>query len=173
MSRETAKRPFSARRFALAFLALVGLGQALHYAVVVDSGAFRMHLEATAQVSAWVLAPFTDELAAQGTLLRGHGGSVEVKSGCDAVQPAIVFLAAVLATPASLPAKLTGALAGVAALFLANAGRVALLYGLATKDLGAFDLAHRTVLPVVFILLAFALWLAWAHWTSEGPEVVG
>ncbi|MBL8746809.1 MAG: archaeosortase/exosortase family protein [Phycisphaerae bacterium] len=118
------------------------------------------------RLSALSAAPFIrllgDPVDVNGTMLVSPRGRVEVQYGCDALEPIVYFIAAVLAFPATWRGRLFGIAVGVPALFALNIVRIASLYFIATRRADWFDVAHRDLWQPIFIAATLALWMAWA-----------
>jgi len=90
--------------------------------------------------------------------------SVNIKRGCDAIEPIALLCAIILAFPTKLKLKLQGILVGIVALLFLNIIRIVCLYLTGVYFPGIFDLMHLQVWQVLFILAALvycAIWLRW------------
>lgn len=170
-----------ARRLVLRFLGVFAAIMAAFYVVwvlpVVRDDLFPHYLHANAAAAAFVLRLLGHAAEAPGQFLRTPEFSLEVGRGCDAVQPTMLFLAALIALPAPRGKKIQGAIAGVALLLGLNLVRIVSLFyvGLYREDL--FHLMHVDVWQSVFIFVALLLWLLWALWALKpvppGPPSPG
>lgn len=166
-----APAPSGARRLVLRFLAVFAAIMAAFYVVwvlpVVRDDLFPHYLHWNAAAAAFVLRLLGHAAESSGAFLRSPEFSLEVGRGCDAVQPVMLFLAALIAMPAPRRAKVRGALAGVALLVSLNLVRIVSLFliGLYREDL--FHLMHVDVWQSVFIFVALLLWLLWALWALK------
>jgi exosortase/archaeosortase family protein len=84
---------------------------------------------------------------------------------CGAVQPMAIFLAAILAFPASWWRRAAGALIGIPVLYWVNAFRLAFLGIIGAIDDGGkwFKFAHEYVWQGIYIVFVVALWMAWVE----------
>lgn len=122
------------------------------------------YLAFKAQIGAWVLRVFGEDAFATGRDINSPRFVLTIAHGCDAVQPTGLFLAAVLATPARLRAKLAGMIVGYVALFAINLVRIVSLYYIGVHWPSWFQVMHVDVWAVAFIMLSVVLWIAWASW---------
>lgn len=93
--------------------------------------------------------------------------SVDIQQGCDAVEPTALFVAAVLAFPASLRFKAPGVLIGALVLALINLVRIITLFYTGVYFPRAFEVMHVDVWQPIFILLALVFWILWAWWATK------
>ncbi len=102
--------------------------------------------------------------------IRLGGFAIAIRRGCDAIEPAWFFGAAVLAFPAALSRKLPGIVVGSAAILLLNLARIVTLFFIGLKIPGLFAIAHLEIWPAAFILAAILLWAGWIRWAKgRGP----
>jgi len=87
--------------------------------------------------------------------------SMSIERGCDAIHPSALFLAAILAFPASLRKKVVGAVAGVALLLAINLLRIISLFYIRVHFPAAFEIMHVEVWQALFIFLALLCWIVW------------
>ncbi len=157
-------------RFLLVFSGLLVLFQALFVAVLAPSPLFSSYLNLNARMSVFVLGLLGRATVAQGDAILYGFGSLQIKRGCDAVQPCGILIAAVLAYPGSAKAKLTAAGLGVLVLSLLNVVRIVSLVYAVRGYPRAFELLHEALWPAAMILVAFALWAAWIRVGRRTPE---
>lgn len=94
---------------------------------------------------------------------------VDVTAACSGAVPTSIYLAAVLAYPASGRAKAIGALMGIAAIYLINIGRVCGLFFIGLYSHHLFHETHVYVAQALVIAAAVALWLYWAGRFAHAP----
>jgi exosortase/archaeosortase family protein len=92
--------------------------------------------------------------------------SVDVRRGCDAIEPTVLFLSAVLAFPAPLRRKVVGAMVGSFLLLTLNLARIATLFLIGVYYPRAFHTMHADVWQIAFILLAVVCWVSWIAWST-------
>jgi exosortase family protein XrtM len=99
--------------------------------------------------------------------IRSAKFAVTVRRGCDAVEPAWFFCAAVLSFPASFVRKIPGMLAGVVLILALNLLRIVSLYFIGLQFPRFFAMAHLEIWPAIFIVMAILLWAGWIGWTES------
>jgi len=124
-----------------------------------------------AMVSAWILKIFGFGTSAQDMIISGKGVALTIKEGCDAIEPAVLFAAAVMAFPAHWKKKLKGIAVGFTTLFGINLIRIISLFLIQKYWPAAFDFMHIQFWQVVFIILAVILWGLWMRTTSNQINV--
>jgi exosortase/archaeosortase family protein len=90
--------------------------------------------------------------------------SVDIKRGCDAVQPTVLFISAVLASPVGFLSKLPGLAIGFFFLMAMNLVRVISLFYIGIHLPSWFDMAHHDIWQATFIILSILAWALWAIW---------
>lgn len=103
------------------------------------------------------------------TVIRSGRFSVNIRRGCDAVEPVWYFTAAILSFPAPLGRKLAGIAAGAVLICFANILRIVSLFLIGAYLPRFFGVAHLEVWPALLILFASSLWIAWLVWTRRTP----
>jgi exosortase H (IPTLxxWG-CTERM-specific) len=124
------------------------------------------YLRSYARAAGGVLALFDPTVHVSGVLISGRFPLRIVRS-CDAGEAMALLVAAVTAFPATWKERLTGAIAGTAVIFVVNVVRICALYftGVLRPDL--FDFVHHDVWPLVIILVALVVFVAWATWVQR------
>jgi len=152
------------------FKFVVGLGLLLIAANValstekVDKGLIPSYLRGWAEVSASVLNVFGENARVYDSSISSNRFSVNIKKGCDAIQPTILFICAVLASPVAFKPKIPGLFLGLAFLMAMNLVRVLSLFYVGIYWNSAFEIMHHDVWQAVFIILSILAWGAWALW---------
>jgi exosortase H (IPTLxxWG-CTERM-specific) len=110
-------------------------------------------------------------VALQGTVIRSGRFAVNIRNGCNGVEAMLIFLAAVLAFPASWRSRLVGLGLGIAAIQLVNLVRVMALFLTGVYFPRIFDASHTVVWQSIVILFGVLLWILWANrWAAPaGP----
>ena len=164
---------FAARAPALRFLAVFGLLLGVFYAAVflpVCDRAFYRYLCVNARVANALLRGLGQSTTVAAVTIRSAQYAVSIRRGCDAIEPAWFFCAAVLAFPGHWRRKPAGLAVGIAAILALNLVRIVSLYFIGLHLPRFFPAAHLEVWPVVFIVVALALWIAWIRWSQkDGP----
>lgn len=126
---------------------------------------FRIYLRATVATAHALLHLLGQATTVSGTVISSAACTVDVRRGCDGLEPVALFAAAVLAVPlVGVRGKLWGIAAGVASLLALNQVRIVSLYFIGAHWPGLFELMHVEVWQVVFILLGIVLWVCWVQW---------
>ena len=140
--------------------------------------------ELTPPVQAWVIQPWTalvaatsaalvrsfdDSVLAHGNILHDSatGVGVSIEAGCNGVEASLILLAALLAYPAEWRARLWGAVAGFAAIQIANLARIITLFYLAGWNQSVFEFAHLYLWQALIMLDVVIVWLRWIRWVTK------
>jgi len=115
----------------------------------------------TAMLAAWTLRLLGEGGHHEGTLVLSSLPPLEIIWECTGITPISIYLAAVLAYPASWKAKGWGILSGVPALLVVNLIRVVSLAYVADRFPDAFEIAHVFVWQSLIIFVTVLLWLLW------------
>jgi len=127
--------------------------------------------KANATVSTAILNLFGEGATTQGVAIISPRYSINIAHGCDAIEPAALFIAAVLAFPASFRSKFPALFAGTFLLLTINLVRIVSLFYTGIYWPKAFDTMHVDVWQPAFIVLSLFLWTLWAIWaTKPGPR---
>jgi exosortase H (IPTLxxWG-CTERM-specific) len=121
------------------------------------------YLRACARSAGAVLSFFDPTVRVDGTVILGRFPLRIVRS-CDAGEAMALFVAAVVAFPATRRRRLLGAALGLAAIFAFNVVRIGSLYLIGATRPHLFDVAHTEVWPLVMIAVAALSFLGWATW---------
>ena len=114
-----------------------------------------------AWVGAGLLSIFGQETVSMATTISGPGASINIKEGCDAIEPTVLFIFGVLAFPALWKFKWKGILYGTLFLLGVNFFRIITLYLSAKYWPAGFEFMHIEFWQVVYVLLAVS---AWGYW---------
>ena len=115
----------------------------------------------TARSSAWALRLLGAGATARGDLVDSSVASIRIISECTALYPAVIYVAAVVATPLPWRRKLWAAL-GLAVLAFVNLLRIVSLCYILKWYPGAADAAHYVVWQSLMIFVTVLLWILWA-----------
>lgn len=151
---------FPVRRFLWRFGLLLGAYEALVLLPWADRA-----LYAYLRVNAWganaILRLLGQDTQLHEVTIRAADFAISVRRGCDALEPAWIYSAALLAFPAPWRTKPGALFLGVAVLLALNFARIVSLFFIGRSWPGFFPSAHLELWPVVFILVALGLWLGW------------
>jgi exosortase family protein XrtM len=96
---------------------------------------------------------------AVGSRLDSSAARLNVLRGCEGTELYVLWIAAVLAFPASAAARATALVAGLAFAYLLNQARIIGLFYIVRDARPAFELAHGYLAPsLLVVLLALAFW---------------
>ncbi len=98
-----------------------------------------------------------------GTVIRNDRFAVNIENGCNGVETMIIFLAAVLAFPASWKSRGLGLALGLVAIQGVNLVRVVALFLTGAYFPKFFDSSHTVVWQTIVILFGVFLWVFWAN----------
>jgi exosortase H (IPTLxxWG-CTERM-specific) len=160
-----AKNPIFA--FVLVFGALLALFYGLTLTPLFKKTLFPGYLRLNAVVSSAILSGLGQGTSISGTGISSARCTIDIRRGCDAVEPTALFVAAVLAFPAAFRRKISGVLAGMVLLALLNLVRIISLFLVGVYFPKAFELMHGDVWQALFILLSILLWALWIQWAMK------
>jgi len=161
--------PISARgvRAIVVFVVLMGLFYGFVHTPANEPTAFRSYLALIARVVGGILGLFGYEATVTERVIHTPGFSLEIVRGCDAIEPAATYIAAVLASPVGIWPKLPGILIGTAGLLLINLIRIVSLFFVGVYYPSAFDMLHEDVWQAAFMVLAVGFWAIWVQWATR------
>lgn len=101
------------------------------------------------------------EVSAVLSSLTADGVSINVKNGCDGINPLLILGSAIAAYPARWPRRLLGLLLGVATIFALNIVRLAHLVIVASRYPAQLEFFHVYVWQTLMGALAVITFLLW------------
>lgn len=150
-------------RFLALFLLFLGAGFALVSLHWVNDHAVEPFTAGIARASGAALDLLGQHTTLQGTVIRGPRFAVNIRNGCNGVETMLIFLAAVLAFPATWRARLLGLGLGIAAIQAVNLVRVVALFLTGAYLPRLFDASHTVVWQTLVILFGVLVWIYWAN----------
>jgi exosortase H (IPTLxxWG-CTERM-specific) len=150
-------------QFLVLFVVLLGAGFTLISLNWVNDHAIEPFTAAIARTSGAVLNGLGQHVAMNGTVIRSQRFAVNIRNGCNGVEAMLIFLAAVLAFPASWRSRLAGLALGILAIQLVNLVRVVALFLTGVYFPRIFDTSHTVIWQTVVILFGVLLWIFWAN----------
>jgi exosortase H (IPTLxxWG-CTERM-specific) len=150
-------------RFLALFLLFLAGGFALVSVNWVNDHAIEPFTAGIARVSAGALDLLGQRTTLEGTVIRGRRFAVNIRNGCNGVETMLIFLAAVLAFPASWRARLAGLALGIAAIQAVNLVRVVALFLTGAYLPRLFDTSHTVIWQTLVILVGVLVWVYWAN----------
>lgn len=100
----------------------------------------------------------------EGAVLVSEGIQLDIRKGCDGIEPTFFFLIGVLVVPLSKRAKLFGVAFGLIVLTLLNLLRIIILYLVQVYWPDSFDFLHLHGGFTLFFIVTIAIWIMWANW---------
>jgi exosortase H (IPTLxxWG-CTERM-specific) len=149
--------------FLVLFVVLLGGGFTLISLNWVNDHAVEPFTAGIASVSGAVLDLLGQHVVQSGTILRSPKFAVNIRNGCNGVEAMLIFLAAVLAFPASWKSRLAGLALGILAIQIVNLIRVVALFLTGVYFPRIFDTSHTVIWQTIVILVGVLLWIFWAN----------
>ena len=150
-------------QFLILFVVLLGGGFSLISLNWVNDHVIEPFTGGIAHASGATLNLLGQEVTQTGTILRNRRFAVNIRNGCNGVEAMLIFLAAVLAFPASWKSRLTGLTLGILAIQLVNLIRVVALFLTGIYFPRIFDTSHTVIWQTIVILFGVLLWIFWAN----------
>ncbi len=155
-------------RFVGLFALFMGVFYAVTFIPFLNHRALPRLQELNAKASTAVLNWFGEKATNHDkTSITGRRYAINIAHGCDAVEPAALFAAAVLAFPTAFAAKLPALFLGTALLLIINLVRIISLYYTGVYWPKAFETMHVDVWQPAFIVLSLFFWISWALWATR------
>ena len=159
-------RPDGGRRRSVLFLVRFVALLVAFYALVawrpVNDAVIVPFTAGIARVSAGALNVLGERVTVTGTQIRSDRFAVEIENGCNGVETALLFGAAVLAFPAPWRRRLLGLLLGFVAIQLINFVRVITLFWVGAHRPALFGASHTVLWQSIVVLCGVLLFLVWA-----------
>ncbi|MCH9003314.1 MAG: archaeosortase/exosortase family protein [Planctomycetes bacterium] len=163
---------FRVVRAVVVFVVLMGLFYGFIHSPFVGPEAFQPYLELIASVSGGLIGFLGQPTSVVDTSVNSPDFSMRIVRGCDAIEPTAAFVAAVLASPVSLWAKIPGILIGTMALVVINVVRLVSLFFIGIYVPSVLDFMHFDFWQAAFIVLAICFWAIWVQWATR-PRLAG
>ena len=115
--------------------------------------------DCTVRPAVWLINHITAQLGAvaNGFSIAAPGGGINIKSGCDGFEVLFLLAAALMVAPIHWKWRLAGLAASAPLVWLLNQLRIVALFYAYRSDKGLFTLLHGSVAPLVFIVIATAI----------------
>lgn len=163
----------------LRFVVIVSVLMGLFYAVYLPEwesdilgAVLPWNLKMHASACGVILKGLGNDITVIGQSVHSPRFSLQIVRGCDALEPAALFLAGIIAFPASFRAKLPGIVLGLFVLESTNVIRIVSLFYIGIHFPKAFEMMHYEVWQALFIVLAITYWAIWAIWASRREPLV-
>lgn len=154
-------------RFLGVFLGLMALFFLLMQWSFVRETLFPAYLRVNAAAGTWVINLFGGEARVEGPTISSGSFAIEIRKGCDALEPMALLVAGVLASPVVWRRKVPGVMLGIAFLLVCNLIRIATLFYFGVHHPRLFQTVHLDVWQALFVFLAVGYWIAWALWAAR------
>jgi exosortase H (IPTLxxWG-CTERM-specific) len=156
----------SPRRRQVLFLVVFGVLLAGSFTLLslhwVNDHAVEPFTAGVARASGSTLQLLGQDVTREGTVLRSPRFAVNIENGCNGIETMLIFMAAVLAFPASWRSRLAGLALGLVAIQGVNLVRVVALFLTGAYFPAFFDASHTVIWQTLVILSGVLLWLLWA-----------
>jgi len=156
--------PFT--RFFGIFLGLMILFYYVFYVNIYENFLEQYITHTNAVIGSTLINIFGYGTAVDGALIQGDF-IMNVKRGCDAIEPIGLASAIILAYPTVIKNKLRGVLVGVGVLLLINLVRIVTLYMTGIHFPKFFEMMHLEVWQFIFIILAVLYSILWIRWDGK------
>ena len=159
---------FAQKKPVLKFVLIFGLAIILFYTLYF-SDFFTDHISryiisGQAQLSSFLLNIFGFNTTVGNTIILNGDVILDIKKGCDGIEPTVFFLIGVLLVPFSRKAKLVGLLGGLVVLSLLNILRITGLFVVNSYWPESFDFLHLHGGFTLFFIVTIIVWIIWANW---------
>ncbi|MGD0785012.1 MAG: exosortase H [Sedimentisphaerales bacterium] len=153
--------------FLVIFAGLMGVFYALALFTPFYERHFPYYLGFNARLSGYILGFFGQDITVRDTSISSPTFSITIKHGCDAIEPTVLFICAVLAFPLPFSKKIAGIITGSLLLGVLNIVRIVTLFMVGAYWPRAFNVMHIDVWQGLFIFLAILFWVFWLLWTGK------
>lgn len=142
---------------------------ALYYIILItfNESIFNWYIELTAQLSGGLINIFGGNVTIEGIRIISESFVIFLSFGCEGSEAIMIFIAGVLAFPASFKKKIIGLSAGVLFLYFMNLFRIVILFYIGHYRIGSFDAFHNEILPIFFIIFSLIIWGIWIKWATK------
>lgn len=165
---------FSQYKPVIKFASIFALGILIFYTIYF-SDFFTEHIASViirneARLSSFLLNIFGFDTEVNETLVSNGKVLLDIKKGCDGIEPTVFFLIGVLLVPFSRKAKVVGLLIGIFVLSLLNVLRIVGLFLVNSYWPQAFDFLHLHGGFTLFFIVTIVVWMLWANWAIGLPK---
>lgn len=148
----------------IAFYSLYGLPAVQQY-VVIPATNIQVHL------SSWILNILGQDTRIDQGVIYANEVALNVKAGCDGIEPTAFFIIGVLLVPLSWRSKLVGLAVGIIVLQLLNLIRIVGLFFAKVYWPSSFDVLHLHGGFTLFFVLTIIIWMIWANWAIQTSKL--
>ena len=154
-------------RAVVIFGVLMGAFYAFIHSAFLGDEVFEPYLRLIASISGGLVGFLGHPTSVVDTSVNSEEFSMRIVRGCDAIEPTAAFVAAVVASPVSLWAKIPGILIGTLALLVINLVRLVSLFFIGVYFPKVLDFMHFDFWQAAFIVLAICFWAIWVQWATR------
>lgn len=126
-------------------------------------------LNVYADISNGILNVLGQQTKANNENIYSSDFSIQIKKGCDAIAPMILYALSILFFPVAFKHKPKGILIGLFLLFVLNIVRIVTLYLTGKYVHSLFDIMHTDIWQIIFIVFTLYLWLIWLKKVTQNP----
>jgi len=120
-------------------------------------------------ISANVMMLFTT-VSYENHFIHLSNGSLEVLFGCNGLESIILYIAAILAYPASKQAKVYGFIIGFVVINIINIFRIVTLGYVHLYYQSIFSVMHDYITQNIMIVLVFVVFVVYLNWIGDDAE---
>lgn len=153
--------------FLLVFAALMGLFYVFAFFSPFYDRHFPNYLGFNAKLSGLILGFLGQDITVRDASISSPAFSIVIRQGCDAIEPTVLFICAILAFPAPFVSKIPGIITGALFLAILNLVRIVTLFLTGVYFPNAFQFMHIEAWQGLFIFFAILLWVFWLLWTGK------
>ena len=148
----------------VAFYSIYGLSAFQQY-VVLPATNIQVRL------SSWILNILGQNTSIDQGVIYANEVALNVKAGCDGIEPTAFFIIGVLLVPLSWRTKLVGLSVGIVVLQLLNLIRIVGLFFAQAYWPSSFDILHLHGGFTLFFVLTIIIWMIWANWAIQTSKL--
>ena len=123
------------------------------------------------QLSSWILNILGQDTRIDQGVIYASEVALNVKAGCDGIEPTAFFIIGVLLVPLSWRSKLVGLSVGIIVLQLLNLLRIVGLFFAKVYWPSSFDILHLHGGFTLFFVLTIIIWMIWANWAIQTSKL--
>ncbi len=169
------KGPGNSKRPILMFALTIGILMGLFYAYIIFdpfpsmslNKLFPSYQHLNAEISGTILEFIGHNVKVVGESISSSEFSVNIRHGCEAIEPTALLVFAVIAFPVPFLKKLPAIFLGVLFLAIVNIIRIVSLFLVGVYYPKAFHTMHVDVWQAMFIFSAIVFWVLWALWAGK------
>lgn len=159
---------YSLFNFIFVFILLVSLFYLATFTPFFNSHLFNQYLSFQAYTTYLILNLLGQDITLTNTVIStSQDFAIQIVRGCDALEPTVLFIAAIIAFPAPLAMKLWGIVMGALTILVLNFIRIISLFFIGIYYPQLFDVMHLDVWQALFILLSLLLFVIWLQWVGQ------